>query len=127
MHARRSTPNVIYPELRVPTVNVCERVARAVARRWLCETGAAQNGLLAGTAVLQEAEELAALAQAALQRVPVPQHLHRHHRHLARPEVEAAVEALDGREDLRIGQVRIAERRLLHAVRVQQPSTREPA
>src|SRR5262245_47058277 len=63
----------------------------------------------------EEAEEIASLTEAPAHELPVAQHLRAERDHLARPEVEAAVEPVHRVEDLGARQVRIAERALLHA------------
>src|ERR1700749_776655 len=64
----------------------------------------------------QEAEELHAFAQPALHHLPAAQHLAHDLPDLPGAEVEAFVEPLHAGEDLLLGQVRIADRRQLPAM-----------
>src|SRR6266545_3823974 len=80
-------------------------------------------------ALAEELEELDPLAKAASHHVGAPEHLAHDLRDLAAPEVEAPVEGLQGRVDLGMGEVWVAERRELDAVLVHQLRVRgvEPA
>src|ERR1700735_5447704 len=68
----------------------------------------------------QEAEELHALPQAALHHLPAAQHFANDLPDLPRAEVEALVEYLHAMEDLFLREMRIADRRELHAMVVDQ-------
>src|SRR5262245_43111318 len=68
----------------------------------------------------QEGEELDALAQAALHHLRTLDHLADDRRDLRRAEIEAAVEVLDRMEDLAVAEMRIVQRRDLHALVVDQ-------
>src|SRR5439155_19026534 len=68
-----------------------------------------------------------ALGKAAAADRGVRRHLPEEPEDLPRPEVEAPVEALDRREDLRARQVRVAEHAGLHTARVHELVALEPA
>src|SRR5580765_846581 len=63
----------------------------------------------------EEAEEVAPLAEPPPHHLAVPQHLRGERDHLARPEVEAAVELVERSEDLGPREMRIAQGALLDA------------
>ena len=71
-------------------------------------------------ALPQELEELHALAQAALHHLRAAHHLADDRGDLRRAEIEAPVEGLDAVEDLGVRQMRVVQRRDLHAVLVDQ-------
>src|SRR5688572_17544472 len=80
-----------------------------------------------GATPREEAEEFDAFAQPPLQYGTVAQHLSADREDLPRTKVEAPVEGLDGREDLRTRQVRIPENARLHAGAVDESLVRQPA
>src|SRR5207247_1317366 len=82
----------------------------------LRDRGRAARRLL--TPPRQEAHELQSLAEPALHHRAIAQHLGTERDELARPEIEPAVERLDGLEDLRARQMRIAEHAGLRAASV---------
>src|SRR5438067_4710467 len=83
--------------------------------------GSLKGSLVRGLASLaQEAEELDALAQAALHHLGAPHHLANDRRDLAAAEVEASIESFHGVEDFGVVQMRIGERSELHPMRVDQ-------
>src|SRR5882724_5070077 len=82
----------------------------------------------AGRSVLpEEAQEVAALAEATAHDLAVAHHLARQRDHLARPEVETPVEEIQRLEDLGPRQMRVADGALLDAVPVHQDLGLEPA
>src|SRR5262249_12083684 len=89
-----------------------------------CERRAA---LGAGAAAAGEAEGVATLAESAATQRGIAEHLADDREDLAGAEIEAAVEGLERREDLRAGQIRVAERTRLHTVAVDEPDTVQPA
>src|SRR5947207_2835032 len=105
---------------------VCERKESFDARTRACWVAASRAAMVkvgrprpnlrrVFAPLAQELEELDAFAQAALHHVRRAHHFADDGRDLARAEIELLVEALQRREDLVVGEMRVVQRRDLDA------------